>query len=65
MFTNEFCLQRRGNHYLNFPYSDRIIDVYGPTSKIYFAPGMYINLVDALVGWGLAGLYLGKVLKNS
>lgn len=30
----------------------------------YHAPGMYIDLVDALVGWGLAGLYLGKRFKN-
>lgn len=31
----------------------------------YHAPGLFMDLVDAVVGWGLAGLYLGKALKNS
>ena len=30
----------------------------------YHAPGVYMDLLDAVVGWGLVGLYLGKAYKN-
>lgn len=31
----------------------------------YHAPGLFMDLLDAIVGWGLAGLYLAKKLKNA
>ena len=42
--------------FLNYSYTNYIW---------YHAPGMFMDLVDAVVGWGLAGLYLGKALKNA
>jgi hypothetical protein len=31
----------------------------------YHAPGIWIDLLDAVAGWGLVGLYLGKVKSRS
>lgn len=31
----------------------------------YHAPGIWIDLLDAIAGWGLVGLYLGKVKSKN
>ena len=43
MITNEFCMEEMGNAYLNYPYPDRNLLLYGPTFSLYIGDQSSFN----------------------